>query len=154
MTYLVKYEPNINQHEEYLMATSQKVFEEYGHEGGPNSCMPDPDKYKELNDTKQGGMVMAYHEGKPVAFMSFFIGGHFHYQGQRFGMTDSCYIEKEHRSVKLYNRLVRTTESTMQYVFDIDYLAISINSNNNIGKLVQRLGYSLSDYVYTKKLGE
>lgn len=114
---------------------------------------PDWPRYLALNDAGclstvtarmgEGGPLVGYH----VAIVS----GHLHYGSTKHGVTDVYYISPEHRDGFIGLRMFRAVDEEMKRLGVVKRIT-GTKVALDIGPVLRRLGYRLTEHVYTKVL--
>ncbi len=110
------------------------------------------DKYLQLDKAGILSTVSLRYSGNLVGYCIDIISPSLHYSKSIFAVNDSIFIQKEHRGVQAF-RLLKYVEN-MHKKNEVHMHAIHMKPKNKFDGLVERLGYSLTDLVYTKQLGE
>lgn len=156
MTYSIKYIPDPLEYQDYFEGKIQEIFEEYGHEGGPDTAEMSTEHYQAIIAAKLCGLIIAEDEqGEIAGFITFCVNPHAHYGGMLYGMTDVIWIEpavRRRNGLTLFRSMIRMSECIAKHVLKAEYFSIGVNAQNPMHKVVERLGYSLSDYQYTRRL--
>lgn len=115
---------------------------------------PDWDRYLAMADAGclsavtarlgPGGPLVGYH----IAIVS----GHLHYGSTLHGITDVYYLAPEHRKGFAGIRLFKAVDTELERIGVVKRIT-GTKVHLDMGPLLQRLGYRLTEHVYTKILG-
>jgi hypothetical protein len=114
---------------------------------------PDWPRYMALTDAGCLSMVTArVGPGGPlVGYHVAIIGGHLHYGSTRHGITDVYYLSPEHRKGFTGIRLFKAVDEEMKRL-GVTKRITGTKVHLNMGPVLERLGYRLTEHVYTKIL--
>lgn len=109
--------------------------------------------YQEAADAGVLHIVTMRTDGKLTGYIAGFVRGHLHYKSTLHALTDVFFIHPDHRKgwngVKLFREYERTLKA--RGVVKL-FLATKLHGDLNISTLLERLGYRLTEKLYSKLL--
>lgn len=88
--------------------------------------------------------------GKLIGYVAFFVQRHMHYD-VLCAAQDVLFVDPEHRKGMAGFRLIRYAEERLRKE-GVAVVTQHVKKSNNVGKLLERMGYEEMDAVYTKRL--
>ena len=136
---------------EDIKALSSEVWKEVGH-GGKSQRTPQPDSamYKVLAEKGSVIAVTARQGGNLVGYCSVFLTNLIQFQGVKQAFCDSIYMKKEYRgvaSIRLLLEVIRVAGE--QGAENLDF---HVTVMLNFGRVLEKLGFVLTAYTYSKEL--
>lgn len=110
---------------------------------------PDLETYLKLEELGTYKLFTSRVEGKVVGYCAYFITPSLHYKGLKQAMQDMTFIVPECRG--LGPRFLKWCEKELMEI-GIEVVYYHFNMSNSQIKNLERLGYTLTDITYCKKL--
>jgi L-amino acid N-acyltransferase YncA len=114
------------------------------------------EKYQEMCDAGHLQVVTARDDGKMIGYHVAVISGHLHYLSTLHGITDVYFILPEYRKGRTGIRLFKRVEEEMKRI-GVQKLFTSAKlhtADGKSGRLFEYLGFSATETVYTKYIGD
>ena len=89
---------------------------------------------------------------KVVGYSGFLLYDHPFFHAVKVGATQFFYLDPKYRKGHVGIRLMKFSEELSKVRHNCDYFTIIGNSEKDLTSLMVRLGYRLTDLVYTKQL--
>jgi len=110
---------------------------------------PEFERYAQLEKIGALRAYTARLDGKLIGFCLFLFHPHIHFKNNIFALHDILYIMPEHRGfgyefLKWCNQQLKSDGA--------DVILYSVSLKFNYGSLLKRLGFRLSDHIYTKEI--
>jgi len=115
---------------------------------------PDFTKYAVLQNAGVLKNIVVYKDEKAIGYSVIFLEPNLHYSDHVFGKVDIIYVSKEHRNSSVGARLLVATETLAKYLGCSVLIHHAKPHADMIVKPLEKLGYSLQEYLYGKYLGE
>lgn len=129
-------------------------WKEVGMKGGPTTMAPDLHYMFRLDDTNSAFATFAI-DSETEEVLGYYVGAryyHPHHLGVLFANTFFCYVKPSARGV-VGVKLLKFTEKLLKEKYSVKYFQFGVNSNNaKVGGMLERMNYSLSDYIYVREL--
>jgi GNAT superfamily N-acetyltransferase len=130
----------------------EQAYEELRLPGDPVKCSPAYKLYEYMQNAGQLLCIAVRMQGQLVGYCIFKLQASLHNHQQRVAVNDVIYLLPAYRRGKTGIRLIQKTEALLQ-AFGIDRVFISaVGQCPKTGKLLESLGYSPAETVYTKLL--
>lgn len=113
---------------------------------------PDFDKYVELNENGMLRIFTARREGKLIGYFLVVVMPHLHYKENVFAMNDIIYVEPSKRGGMVAYRLIKYVEKVLKDE-GVSVLMINMKTSNMFSRLLEGLGFTNTELVYTKYIG-
>lgn len=109
----------------------------------------DWDRYIQLQNSGNLHILTARKKGELIGYHFTFVQGHFHYKSTLHGLVDLYYIKPEYRKGRTGLRLFQYAEESLK---DLGVKKIFTGCKVKLDhtKLFEHLGYTKSDYQFTK----
>ena len=130
-------------HWEELALNKDKVF-----------LKPNEDKYKQLQDLGILHNIVVYKEEQIVAYSVLVIQPNLHYSESIFAQVDVVYVDPDYRHSTIGARLLVATE---KFAKDLGTHVILHHAKPYVPMIIrplEKLGYSLYEFIYGKYIGE
>lgn len=114
---------------------------------------PDYDKYRELNNNGMVKIFTARDDGKMVGYFVVTINHHLHYKDHKFAINDIIYLKKELRALGIGKTLIQFVEGKLAED-GVSVLTINTKIHQPFDGLMENLGYSCIERIYSKYIGE
>jgi len=110
---------------------------------------PEFDRYEQLEKSNALRAYTARLDGKLIGFVTFIFFPHLHFKNNIFALHDILYIIPEHRGfgykfLKWCNQQLESDGASV--------ILYSVSLNYDYGPLLKRIGFRVSDHVYSKEL--
>jgi len=92
-------------------------------------------------------------EGRLIGYCAVFVRPNAHYCDSLQAMQDVLYVAKEHRHGRLGYQLIRYVEEALRNE-GVQVLYQHVKTTNQVEQLLERMGYELMDYIYTRRLDD
>lgn len=109
----------------------------------------DWDQYEFLESKGCLGVITARESGFLIGYNVFFYGRPIHYKGTLVGTNDVLYLAPEYRKGPTGIKLIRAGEK-MCWERGCDMIRMHAKIHNELGYLLELMGYSLSEKIYHK----
>jgi GNAT superfamily N-acetyltransferase len=114
---------------------------------------PDWDAYLSLHQSGQLGIYTARKDKKLVGYFIVVAAPNPHYKDHIFAVNDIIYLDPEYRKGFVVIRLIKFAENDLK-ALGVSVLAINTKVHKPFDSLMERLGFSLIERVYSKYIGE
>ena len=115
---------------------------------------PDFDKYVQMNDC---GVLKVYTArddfGKLIGYFLVMLAPHLHYQDHVFAMNDILYVDPAYRGSTVAYRLIKFVEKQLKEE-GVSVLMINMKVHAPFDRFLEGLGFSNTERVYTKFIGD
>lgn len=115
---------------------------------------PDFIKYKQLQEVGVLKNVVVYKNNQAIGYSVIFLEPNLHYSEHLMAKVDIIYVSKENRSGSVGARLLIATESIAKSCGASVIMHHAKPHADMIVKPLEKLGYSLYEYIYGKYLGD
>lgn len=144
------------QREEYtaeLIAEMQPLIAHHDHEIPQLGLEADPDfnAYKKMNDAKALRIFTARVAELLVGYQVYFIGYHPHRRGSLEATQDILYLDPEVRQGLVGLKFIKFCDRELSKD-NVRVIHHAIDADHDFGVLLERMGYKLTDLVYSRKL--
>ena len=109
---------------------------------------PDWNAYKKLHEAKTLKVITARRNDEIVGYTVNFISRHFHYNFL-YGVNDIIYMHPDYRGYGI--QLIKTTERLLKDI-GVEFFSLSIKPHVDFRRVVEKLGYSLLEFQYFRRL--
>lgn len=113
---------------------------------------PDEPAYRALDASGQLDVLVGRKDGQMVGYVLSVVRPHLHYADSLCGFEDGYFLTKPERRGMAGVRLIREWEASMR-ARGCQRWFIMTKPFLDMGPVLKRLGYSLTDYVYAKSVG-
>ena len=113
----------------------------------------DMDRYAALEEAGALHIVTAREDGELIGYHVAIVSPHLHYKSTLHGITDVYFIRPEHRKGFTGIRLFKRVEEEMRKL-GVRKLFTGTKLHLDMGKVFERLGYSPTERLYTKYIGD
>lgn len=156
MTYSkVKYsEGYLSKELERVFYLGRKLFSKVGEAGGCQKYHLDCDTIIESEKAGYFFSVKAELEGNLVGFVGGYRFPHVHHKGVIYACSDVMFVDESlgRQKVHVLKNLIEEWEKLAKDKYNVEYVQINVNANNDIRKLIEKWGYSQTDYVMTRRI--
>ena len=114
---------------------------------------PDYVKYQTMSDQDMLHMVTARQDGKIVGYHINFIIPHMHYKQHLFAFNDILYLCPSLRKSSVALRMFKYTEKNLKKL-GVSVITVHMKVEFPFDRLCEYLGYSYTERLYTKYIGE
>ena len=114
---------------------------------------PDIQKYIDLNEMGILDVYTARDGGKLIGYFVTMKSPHLHYQDHVFAMNDIIYVDPAYRKSTVAYRLVKFAEADLK-AQGVSVLMINMKVHAPFDRFLEGLGFSNTERVYTKFIGE
>jgi GNAT superfamily N-acetyltransferase len=141
---------------EDFMPMMQQHWDEIGHRGGFKDFKLDIGKYLYIESKNLLACFVAIKDGEYVGYVCCTLDSLNHNATEMGAMTDAVYVVPEYRNsvAGIGYRLLKFTEKQLKEQFNVTAMQFVVNTNYDVGVFLNKMGYEVSDIVYTKTLGE
>lgn len=110
------------------------------------------DTYAALESVNKLGIFTARLDGELIGYFVIVASENPHYKGHIFGVNDVIYLKPEYRGTYLGSNLITFAENTAKEV-GVSVLVINTKTHVPFDGVLNRLGFTHIENVYSKKLG-
>lgn len=148
-------ETNLLDSREYLFSNIQEHSDEVATPNNPSKVTLDCNQIIELENDNCLVSIKAVKDDSPVGLISGYVYPHMHHKDVLFATTTIIMVSKElgKERIKVFKGLVSEFESLVYSRYKAEYIQIAISAYKDNRNLVRRLGYTDTDYILTKKIG-
>lgn len=114
---------------------------------------PNWDAYKQLEGIGAFRIFTARDEGKLVGYFAVFVEPNLHYQDHLFARNDVIFLQKEYRKGFCGTRLIKFAEKCLKED-GVSVLMINTKTHKDFSPVLERLGFSKTEIIHTKYIGE
>jgi len=114
---------------------------------------PDFESYANYEATGALHVVVARESGEIVGYHISIIRPHLHYKGSLSAFTDVYYLAPDQRRGLAGVKLFREVEKTLK-ARGVEKLFSGTKVSLNMGPIFERLGWTLTEHLYTKFIGD
>ena len=108
-------------------------------------------KYKQMDADGTIAIFTARDDGKLVGYFVLFVMQHLHYSDHIFAVNDIVYIDPDYRRGMTAARFFKFCEKELTES-GVSVMIVNSKEHAPFGKLLERLGFSFTERVYTKAL--
>jgi GNAT superfamily N-acetyltransferase len=111
-------------------------------------------KYKHLQDMEILHNIVVYKEGKVIGYSVLLVSPHLHYVDHKYANVDVIYVSKEERKSSVGAKLLIATERLAK---DLGCSVVVHHAKPYVPMIIkplEKLGYSLYEFMYGKYVGE
>lgn len=137
-----------------LQAEIQPLLEAHWKEIAHDLTIPlEPrwDIYHAMQATGTLKTFTARAEGKLVGYAVFFLNHNMHYASSLQALQDILFITPSLRRGSLGTRLIKFAEEQLKAI-GVQVVLHHVKAKHNFGPLLERVGYSLVDLIYVKRV--
>jgi GNAT superfamily N-acetyltransferase len=131
----------------------EKHWEEIALNKSKIKLNPDWDTYLSLYEAGQLGIYTARKDKKLVGYFIVVAAPNPHYKDHIFAVNDIIYLDPEYRKGFVGVKLIKYAEKNLKEL-GVSVLAINTKVHKPFDSLMERLGFSLIERVYSKYIGE
>ncbi len=113
---------------------------------------PDWETYEKLEDLGMLAIFTARSSGKLVGYLVVFLTKNLHYKDHLFASHDLIYLDPDYRKGMTGVRLIKFTEKCLRQD-GVSVMTMNTKVKNPFDPILERLGFNLTERVYTKYLG-
>ena len=113
---------------------------------------PDVEAYKNLEDQGRLHIYTAREGDKLVGYFAVIAIEHLHYKDHIFAHNDVIYVDPEYRKGFTAWRLIKFAEQQLT-LSGVSVMMINIKRHKPFDKLLQRLNFTETESIYSKRLG-
>lgn len=110
---------------------------------------PDWDEYTRLDTLGQLHLLAVRNDGTLVGYYIGIVKPHLHYKSTLMAFNDVIYIKPEFRQGMVGVRIFKEIEKSLKER-GVKKMFMNTKKHHNFGSILERLGYSESDILYTK----
>jgi GNAT superfamily N-acetyltransferase len=114
---------------------------------------PDWSFYEALFESGHLGVYTVRNNKKLVGYFIVVVRNNPHYKDHLFAINDIIYIDPEYRKGLVGFKLIRNVERDLKKL-GVSVLVINTKTHKPFDSLLDRLGFNLTERVYTKYIGE
>lgn len=114
---------------------------------------PDYDKYREIANLGMIRIFTAREDGELVGYFVVTIAPHLHYKDHKYALNDVIYLTPDLRAMGIGKGLISFAESVLQEA-GISVLIINMKVQHPFDPLLEKLGFTSTERVYSKYIGE
>lgn len=114
---------------------------------------PDWEMYAKLEDAGVLGIYTARRDGKLIGYFVVVAERNIHYKDHIFAVNDIIYLAPEYRKGMVGFRLIKYAEQDLKSL-GVSTLTINTKVHKPFDPLLERMGFSLKERVYSKYLGD
>lgn len=132
----------------------QEHWNELGEAGGSSNLSIDHHLLMSLDSSGMYKCFTAEHDGKCIGYASWVISRGIHSASDIYATTDAVYVDKEYRESLMGAgvRLLKYSEKVLREKYKVNIIQFSMNINYDLGSLLSKMGYEISEIKYSKKL--
>lgn len=108
-------------------------------------------RYHALQDAGALRIYTARREGELIGYACFIINHNLHYSTSLQALQDVIFVRKDLRRGTLGTRLIKFSEEQLK-ADGVQVVFHHIKAKHNWGALIERLGYTLVDHLYAKRI--
>lgn len=138
---------------EEIIPLIEKHWEEIAINKDKISLSPDFERYIDMNELGILRIFTVRDEGALVGYFLVVCTPHMHYKEHVFAMNDILYVAEHLRGTTVAYRLLRHVENVLAEE-GISVLMINMKCHAPFDRLLEGLGYTNTERVYTKFIGE
>jgi GNAT superfamily N-acetyltransferase len=112
---------------------------------------PDWERYYALQAAGSIRVYTARREGEIIGYAVFIVNRNLHYSTSLQAVQDILFIREDLRRGTLGTRLIKFSEEQLK-AEGVQVVVHHIKSKHNWSPLIERLGYSLVDLIYLKRI--
>jgi GNAT superfamily N-acetyltransferase len=113
---------------------------------------PDKGRYNGAEDAGTLRCFTARLDGKLIGYAVFFVSWHAHYATSKQALQDVVFVSAEHRRGRLGLELLRYAENALaDECVDVAHHHVKVK-HPALGRLLEHMGYEVTEHVYTKRL--
>lgn len=132
---------------------TEKHWEEIAVNKDKIALNPDYEKYVALEDAGVLKIYTVRDNGQLVGYFLVMVTPHLHYQDHVFAMNDIIYVDPTYRGSTIAYRLIKFAEQQLK-AEGVSVLMINMKVHAPFDRLLEGLGFSNTERVYTKFIGE
>jgi GNAT superfamily N-acetyltransferase len=114
---------------------------------------PDWEVYEALEVAGNLGIYTARLDGKLVGYFVVIAERHIHYKDHIFAANDIVYLDPDYRKGMVGARLMKFAEEDLRNI-GVSVLTINTKVHKPFDHLLERMGFTLKERVYSKYLGD
>lgn len=139
---------------ERVVYLGRKLFNKVGEAGGCQKYHLDVDTIIAAEKAGYFFSVKAERDGQLVGFVGGYRYPHVHHKGVIYATSDVMFVDESlgKSRVKVLKELIAEFEVLAKEKYQVEYVQIAVNANNDIRSLIEKLGYVHTDYVLTKEV--
>jgi GNAT superfamily N-acetyltransferase len=111
---------------------------------------PDVDTYNRLEAAGALRCFTVRDSGKLIGYAAFMVQRHLHYD-IKYAAQDVLFVDEAHRAGRTGYKLIRFSEERLR-AEGVALVTQHVKKTNNVGRLLERMGYEEVDAVYAKRL--
>jgi GNAT superfamily N-acetyltransferase len=112
---------------------------------------PDRDAYAALERADLTRCYTAREDGKLIGYVVFFVRPNLHYRTSRQALQDVLFLLPEYRRGRAGLTLIKVAETRLR-AEGVQVVYHHAKCSNQVGRLLEHIGYELVDGVYGKRL--
>lgn len=132
---------------------TEKHWEEIAVNKDKIALNPDYEKYVALEDAGILKIYTVRDNGQLVGYFLVMVTPHLHYRDHIFAMNDIIYVDPTYRGSTIAYRLIKFAEQQLK-ADGVSVLMINMKVHAPFDRLLEGLGFSNTERVYTKFIGE
>ena len=136
-----------------VFSLTQLHWEEIALDKDKITLAPNYERYEELDAMGVLHTITAREAGKLVGYHFSFIQPHLHYRNDLMCFTDIFFLHPEHRKGLAAFGLFRAVETEMKKI-GVKKIIMGCKDHHNLAPIFNRLGWTLTDHMYAKYIGE
>ena len=123
-------------------------------DGDKDAIKLDPkyESYERMHKSGMLHMVTAREGSKMIGYLVSFVATHLHYAARLTAHWDIYYIAPEYRHGRVGIQLFKFSEAALKAI-GVQKIYAHTSLKNDIGPILERLGYLPTERVYTKLVG-
>jgi len=136
-----------------LISKVASMIVEHHHEVSSFKSLKIKPSFDLYSSLYENGFLKIYcikYEGEIVGYNVFFVRKHHHFD-MMHAVQDLIYLQKRFRGRLIGYRFIKWCDERLKEL-GVDVVYSHVNSEHNFGRMLERQGYQLIDYVYAKRL--
>lgn len=139
---------------EYIFKIMHEHADDVWTENNPTKIELDVHSIMNLEDLDQMVSIVAEEDGKRIGVISGYICNHVHHRSEVFATTHLLYANKDlgKKRIRVIKGLIAAFEALVRKKYNAGYCQIGLSARKDIRGLVEKLGYTHTDYILSRRL--